>query len=313
MSFVLWVMILAIVTAVTCALPGIWLVLRKQSMLTDAISHAVLPGIVIAAVATGTIQSPWSIVGAAVMGTVVVLGAELLESTGLVSGDGPQGLVFPALFSIGVLLLSTRFSGVQITESAVLVGDLNLAAFLPLKIGNTLLGPQYLWVMAGVLVLNVVYLTVLHTRLKLIAFDPELAQTMGIPVKRLGHLTMLVVSGDDHRRLQRGGRGAGDGADDRPCGHRAAAVPQHPRHVPHHRRRHRRLFGGGILGRIRPRRLHLIGSGVLLRDRLPGGGGRDGDHAEAPHSAHRLSRNHSWKLVEPGREHQRTGRLSQLW
>ena len=53
MSFVLWVMILAIVTAVTCALPGIWLVLRKQSMLTDAISHAVLPGIVIAAVATG--------------------------------------------------------------------------------------------------------------------------------------------------------------------------------------------------------------------------------------------------------------------
>ena len=194
MTFVLWVMILAIVTAVTCALPGIWLVLRKQSMLTDAISHAVLPGIVIAAVATGTIQSPWSIVGAAVMGTVVVLGAELLESTGLVSGDGPQGLVFPALFSIGVLLLSTRFNGVQITESAVLVGDLNLAAFLPLKIGNTLLGPQYLWVMAGVLVLNVVYLTVLHTRLKLIAFDPELAQTMGIPVKRLGHLTMLVVS-----------------------------------------------------------------------------------------------------------------------
>ena len=194
MSFVLWVMILAIVTAVTCALPGIWLVLRKQSMLTDAISHAVLPGIVIAAVATGTIQSPWSIVGAAVMGTVVVLGAELLESTGLVSGDGPQGLVFPALFSIGVLLLSTRFNGVQITESAVLVGDLNLAAFLPLKIGNTLLGPQYLWVMAGVLVLNIVYLTVLHTRLKLIAFDPELAQTMGIPVKRLGHLTMLVVS-----------------------------------------------------------------------------------------------------------------------
>ena len=194
MTFVLWVMILAIVTAVTCALPGIWLVLRKQSMLTDAISHAVLPGIVIAAVATNTIQSPWSIVGAAVMGTVVVLGAELLESTGLVSGDGPQGLVFPALFSVGVLLLSTRFNGVQITESAVLVGDLNLAAFLPLKVGNTLLGPQYLWVMAGVLILNVAYLTLLHTRLKLIAFDPELAQTMGIPVKRLGHLTMLVVS-----------------------------------------------------------------------------------------------------------------------
>ena len=192
--FVWWVMILAIVTAATCALPGIWLVLRKQSMLTDAISHAVLPGIVIAAVATGTIQSPWSIVGAAVMGTVVVLGAELLESTGLVSGDGPQGLVFPALFSIGVLLLSTRFNGIQISESAVLVGDLNLAAFLPLKAGNLLLGPQYLWVMTGVLLLNVAYLTLLHTRLKLIAFDPELAQTMGIPVKHLGHLTMLLVS-----------------------------------------------------------------------------------------------------------------------
>ncbi|MDO4717993.1 MAG: metal ABC transporter permease [Propionibacteriaceae bacterium] len=194
MSFATWVMILAVVTALACALPGVWLVLRRQSMLTDAISHSVLPGIVVAAVASGTLHSPWSILGAALMGMLVVMGAEFLESTGLISGDGPQGLIFPALFSIGVILVSTRFSQVAVSESAILVGDLNLAAFLPLQIGGTDLGPQYLWVMGGVLLLNIVFLALFHRQLKLITFDRELATTMGLRVRLLNQAMMLLVS-----------------------------------------------------------------------------------------------------------------------
>lgn len=194
MSFATWVMILAVVTALTCALPGVWLVLRRQSMLTDAISHSVLPGIVVAAVASGTLHSPWSILGAALMGMLVVMGAEFLESTGLISGDGPQGLIFPALFSIGVILVSTRFSQVAVSESAILVGDLNLAAFLPLQVGGTDLGPQYLWVMGGVLLLNIAFLAVFHRQLKLITFDRELATTMGLRVRLLNQAMMLLVS-----------------------------------------------------------------------------------------------------------------------
>ena len=187
-------MVLAVVTAVTCALPGVWLVLRRQSMLTDAISHSVLPGIVIAAIAVGTLNSPWSILGAALMGMVVVMGADFLESTGLVAGDGPQGLIFPALFSIGVILVSVRYNQVAISESAILVGDLNLAAFLPLTVAGTNLGPHYLWVMAGVLALDVAFLAVFHRQLKLITFDRELATTMGIRVRLLNQATMLLVS-----------------------------------------------------------------------------------------------------------------------
>ena len=194
MSFAMWVMILAVVTALACALPGVWLVLRRQSMLTDAISHSVLPGIVVAAVASGTLHSPWSILGAALMGMLVVMGAEFLESTGLISGDGPQGLIFPALFSIGVILVSTRFSQVAVSESAILVGDLNLAAFLPLQVGGADLGPQYLWVMGGVLLLNIAFLAVFHRQLKLITFDRELATTMGLRVRLLNQAMMLLVS-----------------------------------------------------------------------------------------------------------------------
>ena len=194
MSFAMWVMILAVVTALACALPGVWLVLRRQSMLTDAISHSVLPGIVVAAVASGTLHSPWSILGAALMGMLVVMGAEFLESTGLISGDGPQGLIFPALFSIGVILVSTRFSQVAVSESAILVGDLNLAAFLPLQVGGADLGPQYLWVMGGVLLLNIAFLAVFHRQLKLITFDRELATTIGLRVRLLNQAMMLLVS-----------------------------------------------------------------------------------------------------------------------
>lgn len=194
MSFAVWVMVLAVVTALACALPGIWLVLRRQSMLTDAISHSVLPGIVVAAIAVGTLHSPWSILGAAVMGMLVVMGAEFLESTGLISGDGPQGLIFPALFSIGVILVSTRFNQVAVSESAILVGDLNLAAFLPLKVNGFTLGPQYLWVMGAVLLVNIVFLWTFHQQLKIISFDRELAVTMGIPVRWINQLTMLIVS-----------------------------------------------------------------------------------------------------------------------
>lgn len=194
MSFAMWVMLLAMTTALCCALPGVWLVLRRQSMLTDAIGHSVLPGIVIAMVATGTLQSPWSILGAALMGVVVVLATEALEATGLISGDGAQGLIFPAMFSLGVWLMSTRLNQVSISESAILVGDLNLAAFLPLEIGGRLVGPQYLWVMAAVLVIEVAFLALCHNSLKIITFDRELATTMGLPVRRLNHLVMVVTS-----------------------------------------------------------------------------------------------------------------------
>lgn len=194
MGFLLGTVLLGLVTALACALPGVLVVLRRNSMLVDAIGHAVLPGIVVGYLFTRDIDSPWLIIGAALSGLLVVLGSEWLTATGLVAGDAPQGLVFPALFSLGVIMVSARLSNVHLDEHAVLVGDLNLAAMQQLIVGNTSLGPSYLYVMLAVLALNAAFLALLYPQLKLTTFDAPFAASLGIPVRGLNVAFMFLVS-----------------------------------------------------------------------------------------------------------------------
>lgn len=194
MSFVVGVLLLAVVTALTCALPGAFVVLRKNSMLVDAISHAVLPGIVVGYFFTRDLDSPLLIVGAALAGLIVVLGSEWLARTGLVTGDAPQGLVFPALFSIGVILVSLKFGNVHLDTHAVLVGDLNLAAFHHLAVGGVSIGPAYLYVMLGMLAVNLIFLVAFYPKLKVTTFDPQFATSVGIHSRLLNTAFMFIVS-----------------------------------------------------------------------------------------------------------------------
>lgn len=194
MSFVLGTSLLAVVTALACALPGVFVVLRKNSMLVDAISHAVLPGIVVGYFFTRDLDSPLLIIGAAVAGLIVVLGSEWLTRTGLLSGDSPQGLIFPALFSAGVILVTLNFANVHLDTHAVLVGDLNLAAFRQLSVGDTAVGPAYLYVMLAVLVVNVTFLAASYPKLKVTTFDPQFADTVGIRSAALNTAFMFLVS-----------------------------------------------------------------------------------------------------------------------
>ena len=154
MSFVLGTSLLAVVTALACALPGVFIVLRKNSMLVDAISHAVFPGIVVGYLFSRDLDSPILIAGAALAGLLVVLGSEWLSRTGLITGDAPQGLIFPALFSIGVILITMNFSNVHLDTHTVLVGDLNLASFEQFAVQGIPVAPVYLVLMLGMLALK---------------------------------------------------------------------------------------------------------------------------------------------------------------
>lgn len=194
MSFVFGTALLAVVTAVACALPGIFVVLRKNSMLVDAISHAVLPGIVVGYFFTHSLDSPLLILGAALAGMIVVLGSEWLSDTGLLTGDAPQGLIFPALFSAGVILISTNFANVHLDTHAVLVGDLNLAAWDQMMIGDISIGPVYMYVMLSVLVANIVFLALFYSRLKVTTFDAQFADSIGIPARGVNTAFMFLVS-----------------------------------------------------------------------------------------------------------------------
>jgi manganese/zinc/iron transport system permease protein len=193
-SFLVGVVALALVTALACAVPGVFLLLRKDAMMTEAVSHAVLPGIVIGLLFVGALDSPFLILAAALTGLLVVLGTEYLRSTGLVEGDAPLGLLFPALFSIGIILVSQRFANVHLDEHVVLVGDLNLAAFIHLEVGDVSLGPRYLYVMLAVLLLNIAFVTRFFKELQVTTFDPDFAQLSGFSVRRLHYTFMFLVS-----------------------------------------------------------------------------------------------------------------------
>ena len=194
MSFLVGVVLLAVVTALACALPGVFLLLRRDAMMTEAVSHAVLPGIVVGLLVAGSLDSPLLILFAALTGLLVVLGTEYLHGTGLLEGDAPLGLLFPALFSVGILLISRRFPNVHLDEHVVLVGDLNLAAFIHLELWGVSLGPRYLYVMLAVLLVNALFIWRFFKELKLTTFDPTFARLQGFGVRRLHYAFMFLVS-----------------------------------------------------------------------------------------------------------------------
>ena len=192
--FVLSVALIAVVTALACALPGTFVVLRRDSMLVDGIAHAVFPGIVVGYLITRDLNSPLLMLGAALAGLLVVLGADWLRSTRMISGDAPLGLIFPALFALGIILTSSSLTNVHLDTHVVLVGDLNLAAFAQLSIGGVTLGPTYLWVMLAVLALNAAFIVLFYPQLHAATFDPELTRVMGLPTRSLNAVFMFLVS-----------------------------------------------------------------------------------------------------------------------
>jgi manganese/zinc/iron transport system permease protein len=187
------IQLIAAVVAVACALPGVFLVLRRMAMMSDAISHTVLLGIVLSFFIAGSLHSPVLIVGAAAMGVITVALVELLHNTRLVKQDAAIGLVFPALFSVAVILISRFARGVHLDVDAVLLGELAFAPFDRI----TFLGldlPKALVVMSGVLLLNVLFIVLFYKELKLATFDAGLAAALGFSPVLLHYGLMSLVS-----------------------------------------------------------------------------------------------------------------------
>jgi len=188
------IQLVAIVVAASCALPGVFLVLRRMAMMSDAISHAILFGIVIAFFVVGDLASPLLILGAAATGLLTVVSVELLQRSGRVREDAAIGLVFPVLFSIGVIMIARSAGQVHLDTDAVLLGELAFAPFDRLTIAGIDLGPKSLAVMLTILALNVAFIAVFFKELKLATFDAPLAAALGLAPVLLHYLSMALVS-----------------------------------------------------------------------------------------------------------------------
>ena len=173
------IQLIACLVAAACAIPGTFLVLRKMAMISDAISHSILPGIVIGFFLTEDLNSPWLILLAAVTGIITVVLVEFIQKTGLVKEDTAIGLVFPSLFSIGVILIAKNANDVHLDIDAVLLGELAFAPFDRLMFNDIDLGPKSLWVIGTILLVTLILLFTFFKELKLSTFDKELAATLG--------------------------------------------------------------------------------------------------------------------------------------
>ncbi|PID92878.1 MAG: zinc ABC transporter permease [Bacteroidetes bacterium] len=188
------IQIIAVLVALACAIPGTFLVLRKMAMISDAISHSILPGIVVGFFLTHNLSSPWLLFLAAFTGVVTVYLVELINSTKLVKEDASIGIIFPAFFSIGVILIS-RFSGdVHLDTDAVLVGELAFAPFNRLYIHGVDWGPKAIWVMSGILLTSLLLLVIFYKELKISTFDKHLAASLGFSPVLIHYGLMTMTS-----------------------------------------------------------------------------------------------------------------------
>ncbi|WGD35672.1 metal ABC transporter permease [Olleya sp. YS] len=187
------IQLIASLVAIACAIPGTFLVLRKMAMISDAISHSILPGIVIGFFITQDLNSPLLIVLAAFTGIITVVLVEYIQKTGLVKEDTAIGLVFPALFSIGVILIAKNANDVHLDVDAVLVGELALAPFDRLLISGVDVGPKSMWIIGVILLTTITLLVAFFKELKISTFDKGLAASLGFSPAII-HYGLMTVS-----------------------------------------------------------------------------------------------------------------------
>jgi len=188
------IQLIASLVAVACAIPGTFLVLRKMAMISDAISHSILPGIVIGFFITHDLNSPLLILLAALTGIITVILVEYIQKTGLVKEDTAIGLVFPALFSIGVIMIAKNANDVHLDIDAVLLGELAFAPFDRLIISGADFGPKSLWIIGTILMITITLLILFFKELKVSTFDKGLSASLGFSPAIIHYGLMSVSS-----------------------------------------------------------------------------------------------------------------------
>lgn len=191
----LYIIITACLVATSCALLGCFLVLRKMAMVGDAISHAVLPGIVIAFLLSGSRDSVTMLIGAGLIGVLTTFLIEFFHKKARLQTDASIGVTFTWLFAVGVVLISAFAGKVDLDQDCVLYGEI---AYVPLDLiitdGGQIIGPKAIYVMSAILILILIFIISGYKELFLTTFDPAYANAIGISTALWHYLLMGAVS-----------------------------------------------------------------------------------------------------------------------
>ena len=181
------------ITAVSCALLGVFLVLKNMAMVADALSHTVLLGIVLGYFIAGDLDSPILFVGAALFGVMTVYAIEYAVNKFAIQSDAATGLVFTLLFALAIILISKYARNVHLDVDVVLSGEVVFATLNTIEIFGIQV-PISFARMLVMLVINLAFVAVNYQQLKVSIFDPVYAKSIGVAVGFLNLVLMTLVS-----------------------------------------------------------------------------------------------------------------------
>jgi manganese/zinc/iron transport system permease protein len=188
-----WICIIATLCASACALPGCILVLRRMSLMGDAISHTVLPGIAIAFLVTGSREPAAMLIGAVIIGLLTAFLVQAIETVGRIETGAAIGIVFTVLFAAGLVLMRLAVDHVDIDPDCVLYGAVEFAYFDQVTIGS-LHVPRAAVVNGIALITNAIIILIFYKEFKITSFDPALAMTQGIRPSMMHYLLMTMTA-----------------------------------------------------------------------------------------------------------------------
>ena len=185
-----WVLLVGILCACSCAILGNYLVLRKMSLMGDAIAHAVLPGLALAFLITHSRAPLPMFAGAVIVGALTALLVQAVARYGKVEEGAAMGVIFSILFAVGLILIRQAADSVDLDPSCVLYGNMENIAFDALS-GEI---PPAAINLGIVLILDVLFVALLFKELKICSFDPALATTLGINANFVHYALMIMVA-----------------------------------------------------------------------------------------------------------------------
>jgi manganese/zinc/iron transport system permease protein len=188
-----WIVVVGTLSAAACALLGNYLVLRRMSMMGDAISHAVLPGLAIAFLVTGSRDSLPMLMGAILIGVVTTLMIQGIDRLSGLDRGASMGVVFTTLFAVGLILIRQAADHVDLDPSCVLYGAIELTPLDTVMLAGLEI-PRAAVTSGMMLLLNLAFVVVFFKELRITAFDPALATTMGINANIMHYGLMTLVA-----------------------------------------------------------------------------------------------------------------------
>ena len=188
-----WIVAAAILCAVASALLGNFLVLRRMSMLGDAITHAVLPGLAVAFFVSHSRSSLPMFIGAVIVGILTAFFTEWIRRVGKVDEGASMGVVFTSLFALGLVMIVQAADKVDLDAGCVLYGAIELTPLDTVSLWGRWI-PRAVVVLGAVTIVNLLFVVLFYKELKLSSFDPALATSSGFNASLMHYMLMVLVA-----------------------------------------------------------------------------------------------------------------------